>query len=163
MRARLGRLVAASLLAVGLVAFGEIAAGASSAAERTADRAAEHATTTFSTVDVIVDTNGAPLGAYQVDLRFDDDRVRLVGIEAGAGFDEPPAYDPRALRSGRVVLAGLRVDAPHERGRVHVAVLHVEHPVPLTPRLRAVDLRVADDEGRRVPATLDSQLREEIR
>ena len=119
--------------------------------------------TTFSTVDVVVDTGDATLGAYQLDLRFDDSRVRLVGVESGADLDDIPVYDPRALRGDRVVLAGVRIEEPHPRGRVHVAVLHVEHPVPLTPRLRAADVVVADHEGRRVAATLETPSREENR
>lgn len=115
---------------------------------------------TFSTVEVILDTEGAALGAYQIDLELGNDDVLLVGVEAGRDFDATPTYDPRALQGRRIVLAGLDVVGPQSFGHVHVATLHVEHPTTVVPRVRVARVIAADAEGRRVPAELLSRVPE---
>ncbi len=85
-------------------------------------------TPAFRTVDLWLTTSDAALVAYQVELRYDRSRMKIVGLEGGAAapFDAPPHYDPAGLTGGRLVLAALTADddaAP--RGRVRVARLHL--------------------------------------
>lgn len=118
---------------------------------------------TFSTVAVILDTERTALGAYEIDLQFDDERVLLVGVEAGTDFTVPPVYDPKALQGDRIVLAAMDLHAQTARDRVHVATLHVEHPRTLELRPRALRIVAADADGRRIHATLTAPDREDDR
>lgn len=85
----------------------------------------------FQTVNLYLDSGDAKLAAYQVDVRYDGKRVKIVGIEGGEGgegdgFADAPRYDRAGLEGGRIVLAAFTAadkDAP--AGRTRVATLHL--------------------------------------
>lgn len=102
----------------------------------------------FSTVEIYLDIADRSLAAYQLTLETSRDDTRLVGVEGGAApFTEPPRYDPRALRGGRIKLAALCLDDSLRTGRVHVATLHLEHAAERIPRLDISEVVAVDGDG----------------
>ncbi len=82
----------------------------------------------FRTVDLWLTTTDTALVAYQVEIRYDRARMKIVGLEGGADspFDAPPHYDPAGLTGGRLVVAALTADDENApRGRIRVARLHL--------------------------------------
>lgn len=133
-----------------------------------AARAEGPAPTPFRAWDVVIDTGGSPLAAWQIDVRLGATSL-LVGVEGGAGigsapeanaaspFAEPPHHDPAALQSGRVVLAAFSTAAREDlpRGAVRVARLHVRVGDDASALDHAAVLEAAaGPDGRRIPATV---------
>ena len=80
----------------------------------------------FLPLDVVVDTGGKPIAAYQFEFTYPAGSVSIVGIEGGdAPFTEAPFYDPKGLTAGRVVIAAFTTDPHPPAGRVRVARIHV--------------------------------------
>lgn len=82
----------------------------------------------FETLDIWLDSNGHPLTAYQVEMRYDKTRVKIVGVEGGdcRAFNPAPYYDPMGLSEGRIIIGAFTTtheDAPI--GRMRVARLHL--------------------------------------
>lgn len=119
------------------------------------------APTQFTTIDVIVDPGSRPLAAYQIEVLAGSDDVTLVGVEGGdaPAFTEPPRYDPRALRGGRIVLAAICLDDPLPRGPVRVASLHVEHSTRTALRLRVGEVVTGSREGAPIEAKVELERR----
>lgn len=98
----------------------------------------------FQAADVFMDSGNESLAAYQVEIRYNKKRVKIVGLEGGETgfFEEPPYYDPRGMVQGRIILASFTTEdakAPKGKGRVarlHLQILGSESPV-LTIRLMA--------------------------
>ena len=81
----------------------------------------------FRYLDVFIDTQGAPLAAYQFEL-VAPKGVQLVGIEGGEhkAFANPPYHDPKALVDGeRIVIAAFDTGADLPAGKTRVARLSV--------------------------------------
>jgi len=89
----------------------------------------------FRTVDVYMNSD-APLAAWQVEVRYDRAKVKIVGLEGGeagrdAAWREPPHYDRRGMSRGRIVVAAfVDDDAKATTGRARVARLHVQIELP---------------------------------
>ena len=85
----------------------------------------------FATVDVVIETNGTPLAAYQLEIAATHASTRFVGIEGGdsAVFRDPPYYDPAAMQQERVIIADFSNAASDAlpRGAVRIARLHVQY------------------------------------
>jgi hypothetical protein len=98
----------------------------------------------FSYVDVFIDPRGAPLAAYQFELRATAGDVKLVGIEGGdhAAFAKPPYYDTRALLNDRIVIAAFNTGTDLPSSKTRVARLMVRVGGPVTPKYD-VKLQVA--------------------
>ncbi len=114
--------VEALLLAVMVsVVLGLLAVGATLVGQ-------EPAELRFSAVDIYVDSADDPLAAYQIELKDPARRVQITGIEGGehASFEEPPFYDPKAMRKDRVVLAAFSTAADLPGGRTRVARVHFQ-------------------------------------
>jgi len=81
----------------------------------------------FRLAQLIVDTGGRTLGAYQIVLHCAADAVAIVGIEGGVPpqFAGLPAFDRRGLASGKVRLAAFSLDERGPKGQVCVARLHL--------------------------------------
>lgn len=92
---------------------------------------AAQAAIAFRTVDVVV-TSDAPLAAWQVEVRYDRARVKVLSIEGGDGsWREPAYYDGRGMKAGRIVLAAfVDDDARATTGRARVARLHIQIELP---------------------------------
>ncbi len=82
----------------------------------------------FVAYDVVVDTGGRALAAYQFEVSCDDEKGKIVGVEGGVGphFAPAPYYDPAALRGGRIVVAAFTTEPDAPSGKVRVARLHMQ-------------------------------------
>ena len=82
----------------------------------------------FVPVDLWGDPGEQPLAAYQVEIRYDAERVRVVGIEGGAhaAFATPPHYDPKGMSGGRITLAAFSTAGELPTGRTRLARLHLQ-------------------------------------
>lgn len=126
----------------------------------------------FFAMDLLLDTKGRRLGAYQVEIFADprpaqdgaeQARVMLVGVEGGtaAGFKSPPAYDPAALHGDveRVVLAAYTLQPAPASERLRVARLHLrnESGAPVSEAdFRVRLMRAGEDEH--TPIDVGAQL-----
>jgi hypothetical protein len=122
------------------------------AGERTEPRAAQEQVR-FVACDVIIDPDGRPLGAYQVDFaaaRLGD--ITIVGIEGGEhpAFEQPPFYDPKALMSERAILAAFSTDAALPDGPTRVARVHVRITGNAAPDLTVALTATAGPDGARL-------------
>jgi hypothetical protein len=80
----------------------------------------------FTHVDLVLDSGGAGLHAWQVELVDPSGRAKVVGVEGGddGAWSAAPYYDPAALQGGRIVLAAFSLDGG-PRGRQRVARVHL--------------------------------------
>jgi len=89
----------------------------------------------FRTVDLVA-MSDAPLAAWQVEVRYDRARIKVLSLEGGeadadAAWGEPPHHDARGMKGGRIVLAAfVDEDAKATTGRVRVARLHLQVELP---------------------------------
>ena len=116
------------------------------------------ASTRFAAYEVVIDSGEHELAAWQVEIR--NAAWRVVGVEGGAiPFEEPAYHDPKALATGRIVLAAFTLSPKLHAGKQRVAIVHVEESAELEPRERARANRAllvaaADESGRRIRATV---------
>lgn len=117
----------------------------------------------FTWVDVVIDTKGKALAAYQFEMKAVHGQVRIVGIEGNdkLPFRDPPFYDAKAIQQDRVILADYTTVGGSKlpMGKVRVATVHVEvlgegipeYGVKLTsaagPDGEAIDAEIAVEEG----------------
>ena len=82
----------------------------------------------FRTVEVSVDSNEEALAAYQIGIRYDRDKIKIVGLEGGTeGFEKPPFYDRAGLERGHIIIAAYVDDDIHaKKGNSRVARLHLQ-------------------------------------
>ena len=113
------------------------------------------ASTRFEAVDVIVDSGETPLAAWQIQLNYDPTTLSIVGIESGNSAynqGEPPTYDGKGLRSGRIIIAGFGLNKDQlPKGRCYVARLHLE--VEGATDLSSVVMAAADANGKKITVT----------
>lgn len=102
--------------------------------------------TRFGTIDILVDPQGKPLGAYQIEFRATKGDVKLVGVEGGAteAYRRAPYYDPKALQQSRIVIAAFSTDSSLPTTKTRVARLHVQISGSDTPEYE-LKLVVAGD------------------
>lgn len=90
-------------------------------------------------VDILVDSGEHALGAYQVEMTAVREGLlppAVLVVEGGepGEFAEPPRYDARAVRGGRLILAWFSLAAENAlpKGRTRVARVHlrVDGPGP---------------------------------
>lgn len=116
------------------------------------------ASTRFTTIDVVIDTEKQPLAAYQVDIRDTRGVARIVGIEGGEhpAFAEPPYYDPAAIQNDRVILAAYSLAGTEDlpRGRTRVATIHVQITGGTEPDYASRLIVAADTAGENIEAQL---------
>ncbi len=122
------------------------------------DEEAQHdAVTLFRTASLFIQTQDEPLVAYQVEIEYDQDLVKIVGLEGGQGpFNGPPFYDPAGMAQGRIIVAAfITDDALAPRGSIYVARLHLriqgDGAVELRPRV----MTAAAPGGGRISATAE--------
>ncbi len=120
---------------------------------------------TFVGVDVIIDSEGKKLAAYQVEITSTDapGLALLAGVEGGehAAFEVPPHYDPQALHPddnapSRIILAAFDVGNELPTGKVRVARLHVQWRGPANeqPTFTARLIASATVGGEKIDATV---------
>ena len=100
----------------------------------------------FEYIEVYVDSDAAPLAAYQFELTDSAGSIKIVGIEGGAheAFAAPPYYDPKAMKSDRVIIAAFSTADALPTGKTRVATIHVQVEVDVIPEI-AINLAVAGD------------------
>lgn len=156
-------------IAAGTAGFVLAAAAARAPEPPPAAEASE--TVRFVPLDIYVDPAGAPLAAYQFELRDregDGAEITLAGVEGGEPggvFAAPPAYDPAALHPApgepaRVIVAAFSTENAENlpRARTRVARLHLQVTgAAFTPDSVTLELRAAGDaESRRIDATIEA-------
>jgi hypothetical protein len=118
--------------------------------------APEEGRSRFRALDIYLDSKGAPLAAFQLELAITNHTARIVGIEGGQhpAFSDPPFYDSRAIQHERVILAAFSTNSPAllPAARTRVATVHIQLLGPSAP-LYALNVEAAADaEGRRILA-----------
>ena len=114
----------------------------------------------FRPVDIYVDIPAAALAAYQIELVVEEGDAQIVGVEGGEhpAFKEAPFYDPRALMSGRIILAAFSTDAALPRGRVRLLTVHVREVGP-APRYSLRLVAAAGADGEQLTPTVSIEAR----
>lgn len=110
----------------------------------------------FAAVDVFVDSGEQPLAAYQFELFDRSGVVKIVGIEGGEypAYQEPPYYDPAAMRRSRVILAAFNTGKDLPKGKTRIARIHVQITGEKHPDY-AIELDVAaTSDGKEIPAVV---------
>ena len=108
----------------------------------------------FTAFDIFVDSQRAPLAAYQLEFSGPARQVRITGIEGGehAAFRIPPFYDPKAMQQERVILAafnsGSREKLP--MGKTRVATIHLQFTGAQKPEFSLKPHTAADAEGKSI-------------
>jgi hypothetical protein len=82
----------------------------------------------FITMDVFINSQSQPLAAYQLQLAATNGVAKIVGIEGGEhpAFREAPHYDPKAMQSDRVIIAGYSTENQLPVGKTRVATIHLQ-------------------------------------
>ena len=109
----------------------------------------------FEAMDVYVDSGKHKLVAYQVEMRFDKNRVEIVGVEGGevGAFREAPHYDARGLAGGKIILAAFTTDHKNApMGRTRVARSHLRIEGGEKPEVEIRLMTAAEPGGRRIAA-----------
>lgn len=108
----------------------------------------------FTCVDLVIDSGGTHLAAWQIELVDTHGVARIVGIEGGEhpAFAAPPYYDTRALQQGRIVLAAFQTAGELPAGRVRVARVHVQIAGDVAPAFQVRLVTAADAQGHEFPA-----------
>ncbi len=89
-----------------------------------------------------------------MELRTERGHVRIVGIEGGEhpAFEDPPYYDPAALKNNRVIIAAFSTGKDLPAKRTRIARIHVMRLGEKKPEY-TIKLEVAASaEGERIPA-----------
>jgi hypothetical protein len=111
--------------------------------------------TRFRTFGVGIDAGEERLAAWQVELTYDPDAVRIVGVEGGPPpWEEAPYYDPRGLEGGRILVAAFTLSPEIPPGAIRVARIHVQEMRSSRTPLQANLAAAADPDGRRIGATV---------
>ncbi len=107
----------------------------------------------FAVLDLLIDSGGTPLGAWQVDIVAKRGNVKIVGVEGGEhpAFAEPAHYDPKALQRDHIRLAAFAVAKPQDlpSARTRVASIHIQIEGQTGPEF-AVKLETAGDASGKV-------------
>ena len=107
----------------------------------------------FRTVDISVDSKTNSLAAYQIDIRYDKENVKVVGLEGGSdGFNNPPFYDRAGLEGGRIIIAAFVDNDTHaKKGRTRVARLHLQTTGCPPYTLKTSPMAAAKPGGKEIP------------
>lgn len=107
----------------------------------------------FQAMDIFIDSKTEALAAFQVDVRYEKDRVKIVSLEGGEteSYQEPPYFDPKGMEHGRIILAGFTLDDP-PKGETRVARLHLRIQGEMMPDLTIWVMTAARPGGERIAA-----------
>lgn len=99
--------------------------------------------------------NDARLAAWQFDLTCDDPAVRIVGIEGSThkAFNDPPHYDPAAMKTNRVIVAAYNTSPPADlpHGKLRIATVNVMIPAGSNPTFTLSLTAAADANAKALP------------
>jgi len=112
----------------------------------------------FATVSVMLDPEGAPLAAYQVEVKATRGDVKIVGIEGGehAAYGEPPYYDPAAMRQERVIIGAFSTAAAASlpATATRIATIHLQITGDVEPTFATDLMAAATTGGKPIKATI---------
>jgi hypothetical protein len=110
----------------------------------------------FVPLEIYVDPDGKPLGAYQFELRARTGQIKIVGVEGGThpAFKRAPYYDPAALAKERIIIAAYSTDEHLPTERIRVATVHLQVIGDIEPDYRLHLTVVADDNGESIDAEI---------
>lgn len=111
----------------------------------------------FRTAEVYVDSKKDALAAYQIDINYDKEKIKIVGLEGGTdGFKKPPFYDLAGLEGGRIIIAAFVDNDTHARnGKTRVARLHLQ-TMGCTPYvLKTEPMVAARPGGKEIPVDVE--------
>ena len=116
----------------------------------------------FETVDLFADSGDRPLAAYQLEFKDATGRSLLTGIEGGEhdAFQEPPYYDPAALKQNRAILAAFSTAQELPTGKTRIATLHVMVRGDEAAEYTATLKLAADRDGNKFSARVAPVIRE---
>ena len=111
----------------------------------------------FRTVEISVDSKKNSLAAYQIDIRYDKEKVKVVGLEGGSeGFNKPPFYDREGLEGGRIIIASFVDDDLHAKnGKTRVARLHLQTEGCLPYEFKTESMAAAKPGGKEIPVDVE--------
>ncbi len=113
-------------------------------------------TVSFRAIDLWVGSGKAPLAAYQVEVTYDAEHVKIVGLE-GSGteaFRDAPYYDRKGFEGGRIVVAAFTLDEHAPTGNTRVARIHIAVENGEQPNLSAKLVTAAKPGGKRIKPTV---------
>lgn len=110
----------------------------------------------FVPLEIYIDPQGKPLGAYQFELKARTGQIRIVGVEGGAhsAFNRAPYYDPAALAQERIIIAAFSTDEGLPTERTRVATVHLQVTGETEPDYQLHLMVAADDEGQSIDAEI---------
>ena len=110
----------------------------------------------FSAVDIYVDPEEHTSAAYQFEILADGGTVKIVGVEGGEhpAFEEPPYYDPQALKTGRIILAAFNTGKNLPDTRTRVARVHLMISGDSSPEIKVKKIAFASGAGDKIGASL---------
>lgn len=112
----------------------------------------------FTYVDIMLDSKGQPLAAWQVEVAAEMGEVSLVGVETGehpAYAKRPAYYDPAALKGRRIIVGDFSLDANLPKGKTRVCRLMLEIKGAAKPVYAAKVMAAADNEGKKIDVAVD--------
>ncbi|HEX4796464.1 MAG TPA: hypothetical protein VH370_21925 [Humisphaera sp.] len=114
----------------------------------------------FIAVDVMIDPNGQPLAAYQVQIVQRGAEVTLVGVEGGesTAFAAAPYYDKRAILKQRIVIAAYSTNASLPTTKTRVATLMLQVSGDATPAFTATLQAAGSGNAQRIAATVTTSI-----
>jgi hypothetical protein len=117
----------------------------------------------FRTVDILIDSQGEALAAYQLDWTIASGNATIVGIEGGehSAFREAPYYDPQAIQQERVIVAAFKVASANElpKGKTRVATIHLRTKAGAQCEYKFHKIEAATSDGRRILIEASAQER----
>ena len=110
----------------------------------------------FEAIDVFVDSGDQTLAAWQLELSSMAGDARIVGIEGGEhpAYATPPYYDPKAMKSNRVIIGAFSQNESLPSGRCRVARIHVQLTGPGSRLWKSELTTSATAGGEKIPASV---------
>ncbi|MFH0910434.1 MAG: hypothetical protein V1918_02845 [Planctomycetota bacterium] len=110
-------------------------------------------TVSFRSFDIWIDSGAERLAAYQAEVGYPRDSVKVVGVEGGEAkaYQDAPCYDELGMEGGKIILAAFTTDdrtAP--QGRVRVARLHLRVEGKEPPALSVRPVTAAKPGGEKI-------------
>lgn len=128
---------------------------------------AEQPAPVFQTIQVTIDPQGKPLGAYQFELTAEKGTFTVVGLEAGDhpafDHDRPPYFDRSTLQRGTDRLIVAEYARPDVKTHalptkpVHLVTVHVMSDAPIGTEQNDIELKLitaGDADGQLIDATV---------
>ncbi len=118
---------------------------------------AEEQDSVFRALDITIDSGTEMLGAYQIEIKYSREHIKITGIERGENkaFAKAPYYDRRGLSGGRIILAAIAdATAKSTTGKTRVARLHLMIASDKNPDFTITPVTAVNSSGKRIKITV---------